>query len=351
MSEHVLLSVSMALWDLPPEFESLFREKLRAKHGEEWTRDEELALCREWLIPAKTKYLREWDDGRETRMTKGDSQALVKIKRELSASGSTEWIAQNAMVPHSVAHDALRQTILYLEQIDPRSLPRFLQCTPASWKMATLEAVRTQLPIDGKHLTLIPYGERLRMLTNWKGFVLLASYEGWEITAGAIAQGDEYGYNEHVWVHPKNLDADRGDYRGAWCVAKRGDDRRQVVMTRQEIDARRACSQASGPDSPWERWPREMARKTCVLNLCRQLPLDPSRGLARALDHGEDGVAISAEPAPVFRPEPAPSTPANTENRDTDAAARSTEQDAEEHGAPAANEATDGDSTYITEGF
>lgn len=149
---------------------------------------------------------------------------------------------------------------------------------------------------------VVRYGSDAKPLVGYKGLLKLARQSGEieDISATVVYAGDDFSYtagtspNVH---HVPNLQGPRGDadivavYAVAWL---RGSPRPHVeVMTVQEVNAVRRASR-SGGSGPWKDWYGEMARKTVIRRIIKQLPV--SIEFAEALD---DAPAATPQPQTV----------------------------------------------------
>jgi recombinational DNA repair protein RecT len=108
----------------------------------------------------------------------------------------------------------------------------------------------------------------------------------------------------HWWFAPQDKEADRGELRFVYAVAKLKDGGTQFdVMSKVEIDKIRARSKA-GNFGPWKTDYDEMAKKTVIRRLFKYLPVSVEMQRAvgldehAALDVSQDNeLAIGYEPA------------------------------------------------------
>lgn len=183
---------------------------------------------------------------------------------------------------------------------DRRSL--FIACTKAAedglypdGREAALVVYRVQgRPI----VQYMPMVAGLRKLTRQSGDVLT-------LTAGLIYEGDQYEY----WVddqgrhfrHVPSFDGDQGDDKiiAAYAVAKLASgETAMTVMGRAQLEKRRARSRAADR-GPWRDWYPEMAMKTAIRALAKELPRASDRDdLHRALERDGESVLPSTPDAP-----------------------------------------------------
>lgn len=158
--------------------------------------------------------------------------------------------------------------------------PKLLLCTQESLFKCLLDLSAYGLEPDGRHAHLIPYKSACTLLIDYKGFVSLVRRTGdvSTIHADIVCKNDKFMHNMgQVEVHSFDLDQDRGDIIGSYCVATMKDgDKQAVVLTKQEIDKIRDNTPfANDTSSPWRNFYAEMAKKTAFKRLCKWLELSP----------------------------------------------------------------------------
>lgn len=171
--------------------------------------------------------------------------------------------------------------------------PEILKCTPQSIVSAVARAVGSGL-IIGEGVHLVPFGDRLEMVLDYKGCAELVLMSGaaryldaqchYEHEPFEYEQGSSPFIRHRPIVDPKA----RGALVGAYAVAKvNRDDLRIIYMAVEEIDAiRLAKSKAwkKGPLSaiPW------YAKKTVIKQIVKLLPKNRELAKVMALLDRED---------------------------------------------------------------
>lgn len=107
----------------------------------------------------------------------------------------------------------------------------------------------------------------------------------------------QYGTQPHL-IHKPEIKADRGKLCGAYAYAKLNNgDTKFHVMSIDEINKRRAVSKAKD-SGPWVQWTEEMAAKTPLRHLCKQLRKTTELALALAHEDRMDQDVTSVVEAP-----------------------------------------------------
>lgn len=172
-----------------------------------------------------------------------------------------------------------------------RQTPALGNCTPESFLGALLTA--SQLGLEPGPLGeayLVPYGKVCTFIPGYRGLIKLAwqSEQIESLRAEAVHERDhflrEYGSNPHIEHVPPGLGQDRGEAVGWYALAKlKGGGEAFIVMDKAEVDAIRARSKASG-SGPWVTDYSAMAKKTCVKQLAKWIPLSSELRIAMAQD-------------------------------------------------------------------
>jgi recombination protein RecT len=204
--------------------------------------------------------------------------------------------------------------------------PGLLECTGISVLRGIL--IAGQLGLDASGIGgmgyLVPYfnnktgKNEAQFIVGYRGMVELARRGGvaW-IHAQLVYANEPFSYTvdpiPRVSHKPYALgeEENRGELWGAYAVAifKDGSIPPQpLVISKKALDRIRSLSKsAKKEDSPWNRFPEEMMKKTAVRALCKMLPQGPA--LAAAIDVEErqelgevvtlDGEIVETEEAPA----------------------------------------------------
>jgi recombination protein RecT len=171
------------------------------------------------------------------------------------------------------------------------SNPDLLRCTPLSIIEAIREAASLRLEPTGLlgDAFLVRYGDKARLMPGYRGLMRLARRSG-EIDmldAQVVYAADEFdidlGSQPRV-VHRPALDTDRGNYRGAYAWARmRTGELKVEWMSYADIEQVRRSSKAA-TNGPWVAFWGEMARKSVLRRLLKQLPANSDVERALELD-------------------------------------------------------------------
>lgn len=172
-----------------------------------------------------------------------------------------------------------------------RQTPALTLCTPESFLGALMTC--SQLGLEPGPLGeayLVPYGDKVTFIAGYRGLVKLAWQSGQiaSIAAETVREGDEFAVyygSERRIVHARPpLGTKRGLALGWYALASFKDGGEAfVVLDRDEVEAIRARSRAS-KSGPWVTDYDAMAKKTCLRQLAKWLPLSPELASALAAD-------------------------------------------------------------------
>ena len=181
--------------------------------------------------------------------------------------------------------------------------PKLAQCRTESLLQALMLCSQAGLEPDGRNAHLIPYGDVVQVIFDYKGLIALARRNGIEnIAADIVCSADLFEWNRDAeglhFKHQIDFRKPRGEMFAAYCIWKDGQQFDGEVMTKDEIDAIRKRSKA-GNSGPWVTDYNEMAKKTVVRRASKKWPLDAE--LAEALNDADS--VVSAPPTtlkPIF---------------------------------------------------
>ena len=230
-----------------------------------------------------------------------------------------------AASPHRTFQLDRTRAGLYLALRQNEALSR---CNPRSIVSALASIVQLGLdmtPAVGQAY-LVPYRDNCQLQIGYKGMIALALNSGTvkAITAHAVYEADEFSFRygtEPTLTHVPAI-RDRGEMVCAYAVATLADGSREFrVATADDIAKARSFAQTKRSDSPWLVHPDEMARKTAIRRLCRDIVQSPTLQTALGLDDkvhsgfhfASDGQTIITEGEYVVDDAPsAPSTQATS---------------------------------------
>ena len=167
--------------------------------------------------------------------------------------------------------------------------PKLAQCTQESFFQALLDLSQLGLEPDGRRAHLIPYGDKVQLIVDYKGLVELVMQTGnvSNIHADVICDNDKFVYDKgEIKEHVIDFHKPRGDVYAAYAICRFKDGTEKTeVMTKEEIEKIRKRSKA-GNSGPWVTDWNEMAKKTVFRRLSKWLPLSSEQ--REALEKDDD---------------------------------------------------------------
>lgn len=229
--------------------------------------------------------------------------ALVKAKRsvrDLINSPEAKAEISKVLPKHLTAERMTRVALTATLRT-----PALLQCSPESLMNALLVCSQAGLEPDGRLAHLIPYGQVVQVIFDYKGLVTLALRNGAEaVFADKVCVNDDF----EAWVengdkkltHKINWRQERGEAICYYSVCKRNGTPDWEVMELSEIQAIRDRSRAKG-SGPWQTDFDEMAKKTVLRRMSKRWDLLPEiRDVMYADDDVPGDVAKKEFAKPLF---------------------------------------------------
>lgn len=149
------------------------------------------------------------------------------------------------------------------------------------------------------HCYLLPFNNKnkgikeVQFIIGYKGMIDLARRSGHikSIYAHVVYSNDEFDYElglESKLVHKPTMNADKGEFVGAYAVAHFKDGGYQFeFMSKADIEKRKGRSKAANSKfSPWTSDYEEMAKKTVVRHMWKYLPISVEVQQQVAYDEG-----------------------------------------------------------------
>lgn len=150
---------------------------------------------------------------------------------------------------------------------------------------------------DGRRAYLIPYGNNITLIIDYKGIAELAMRSGFiaNIHADKICENDDFVYNMGVIEkHLIDFKKERGTPYAYYAVVTFKDgSKKYEVMSKKEIDSIKERSSAWGAwlkykkICPWNTDYDEMAKKTVFKRLAKWIPQSPELQNAIDIDNQE----------------------------------------------------------------
>lgn len=164
---------------------------------------------------------------------------------------------------------------------------------------------------------LVPRDGKIVLDISYRGLVKLATDAGMvkAVKAELVYAEDEFAYNgpfESPHFRADVFSDDRGDLRGAFCVAKLVDgsvivdhmSAKEIWKSRDSSAAYKAVESGKAKTSPWHEWPGPMALKTMVKRASKMWPTAPgAERLHKAIEVINQHEGIELEPFSVDQKE------------------------------------------------
>lgn len=197
--------------------------------------------------------------------------------------------------PFQRTYDVTKQVMSFA--IEASKNPALLECDPMSVKLAFYHAASLGLEIGSAlgHAYLVPFKTQCQMIPGYRGLIYAAVRSGAcrQIWAETIHANDMFSVKlgtEPKIEHSPPL-GDRGEVIGAYaCARLHGGGTQFAVLDIEEIERIRAVSK-TGKSGPWTQWFGEMAKKSAIRRLVKQLPISTDEQRATFLR----AVAVDAE--------------------------------------------------------
>ena len=233
------------------------------------------------------------------QVQKTNKKTEVKTVRELLKDEQFGVEIATALPSIMTGDRFLRVALTTLQKV-----PKLQACSQASLCQALLDCASLGLEPDNRRAHLIPYGNNVQLIVDYKGVVELVMRNGdvRKLHADIVCEKDVFEYDRgEVTKHSIAFGKDRGEPIAAYCIAtlKSGETSAEV-MTVAEVNAIRDKAK-SGKSDPWVNHWGEMAKKTVFKRLAKWLPMTPE--VKAAAEYGDDDPVAKAKPvvaAPIF---------------------------------------------------
>lgn len=177
--------------------------------------------------------------------------------------------------------------------------PELMRCTPLSLFGAVIRAAQMGLQLGGAlgQAYLIPFKGRATLVPGYKGYIQLVNRSGQvgTISARTVYDKDEfrveYGTEDRIrhvpGEYPTVEDVRKRKAVAYYATCKTRYGSPFVAITRAEAEHHRDKF-ALSKKGPWNDHFDAMAMKTCIIKLCKTLPLSAELQLAAELDDAAD---------------------------------------------------------------
>lgn len=205
------------------------------------------------------------------------SNALIQQKRGVAELLNGERARQEIakvlpkhLTPERMTRVALTATL---------KTPALLNCSPESLMNALLVCSQAGLEPDGRLAHLIPFGNQVQVIFDYKGLVTLALRNGAEsVFAEKVCEHDVFEAvvenGEKRITHKANWAKPRGTPVCYYAICKRKGEVDWEVMTVEEVEDIRKRSRAADK-GPWVTDFDEMAKKTVLRRMSKRWDLLP----------------------------------------------------------------------------
>lgn len=197
------------------------------------------------------------------------------------------------------------ERLMTLAMAAVQNTPKLMDCDQLSFVNAVIGAGRLGLEPDGLlgQAYLVPYKNKVQLITGYKGLLKLARNSGQisTIQAHAVYEKDHftfcYGLDPKL-EHTPTQEDDAGQIVAFYAVARLKDGsvqfevmwRKQVDRVRNQSEGYRAFKDGKIRTNPWETHYDEMGKKTVLRRLCKMLPASVELQIAiQADDAADDG--------------------------------------------------------------
>lgn len=216
---------------------------------------------------------------------KKDKEVTAVAKREATAvAKETSNLARikgswRDRIERMLPEPAMIDQFMYCAEVQyGKNRQAFEVCTPVSLLSCLMTCAKYGILPDGRNAYLIPYGKDCTLQFDYKGLVHVIIRDGAakKVYAEVVCANDKFTWeNGRVTRHEISLP--RGQMLGAYCIVTLANGEEQhEIMDLDEIEAIRACSRgANSQSSPWNKFYKEMAKKSVFRRCTKWLKLSP----------------------------------------------------------------------------
>lgn len=245
----------------------------------------------------------------KTKTTKTELQKPKQAPNILSCIASDQWKHEVAKVlPKEVTLEAVLRVARSVA-----SEHKFSTCDPRSFLLALLKCARAGLYPDGREAHLIPFGQEVQAVFDWKGIVALANRAGYLVTPKLVHENDRFevmeddGDGHTKVVHHADYRKPRGEIQAVYSRAVRPDGQVDYeIMTAEEVEHVRQQYSRAKDSSPWKNSYGEMMKKTVIKRHSKRWDMSPE--IRQAINSDDDTPPPFNESkvsTPIFKANPA----------------------------------------------
>jgi recombination protein RecT len=240
----------------------------------------------------------------KVNMSENKILTQTPVKRDIRALLASEDVRAKIAEVLPSTLTAERMTRVMLATVN--RTPKLTECTPASLLDALMRCSQVGLEPDGYHAHLIPFGNQVQVIYDYKGLLALIRRNGLDGVAFLVHQEDTFeflpddGTGKTSVHHAIDVRKDRGPILGCYARAQEvGKPADYEWMSVGEIETTRKQSRAAN-NGPWVTHWSEMARKTVIRRMCKRLPIR-QEDRAALMQDDDTPLALGQTVKPVFK--------------------------------------------------
>lgn len=250
-----------------------------------------------------TELAEKLDDQAATAALESPAAAKSLIEQVQDMSDSFAAALPNMLTPDRF----LRQAVTMF-----RSTPELLECEPLTVKAGLMAAAQLGLEPGSTlgQFWLIPFKDNKRktkvaqIVIGYPGYITLADRAGITISARPVFEGDEFeeraAPENELWHRPHSSSHDPAKLVATYAIASHTDGRSAYwVCYRDELDEL-AAKYGRHPGHPWKTNFVEMATKTPIRRIAKQLPMSAEQVVRATAFDSAIAQGIDARPDAAF---------------------------------------------------
>lgn len=179
---------------------------------------------------------------------------------------------------------------------------RLQRCLPESIAQACYDASTLGLPVNKLGLAyLVPYGEQVKLLISYKGYIHLVLQSGvvLDVFAECVYSKDKFKYlagTSQTIFHEPVVIGDRGGFVAVYAIARLSNGlTKPCIMRKSEVDLIRSKSRSPN-NGPWVSDYDEMAKKSSIKRLCKLLPYSCLPEMLNTLEEIHEPIDVEVKP-------------------------------------------------------
>jgi recombination protein RecT len=228
---------------------------------------------------------------------KKDEKITAVAKKEATAvvSEKTNWARMHGSwkerIERMLPEPAMIDQFLYCAEVQyGKNKEGFERCTPVSLLNCMMVCAKYGILPDGRNAYLIPYGNECTLQFDYKGLVHIVHRDGLvvKVHCETVCANDKFIWeNNQVKLHEISLP--RGQMLGVYCdLTLSNGEHKYELMDLDDIETVKSCSPSSkNPASPWNKFYKEMAKKSVFRRATKWLKLSPD--VMDAIKADDDG--------------------------------------------------------------